>query len=595
MRRLCRKVRFSFVWLLFFFLRESSSSFSSFSSFFIKVVAMFPGLEQAAVREILARHDSNVDASMSDLFALFEASKRKGKEEQRKKQLEQTTRLLQRGFQGIDRAIIEEVVSRLGGDMELASQELLRIMADQLERDEAALLKERTKQLEAKQEEERKLRTQIVDHCVATFEVLTRAEVQEALRKHNYELPKAVAQLRQQSHARKLLNLQHIFSTASEEHLKKALESTDYDLARAFALLRGNAAVAEASQVPAVSEEEALHQSLIQLNGLDSQDKEAQDLLADMLRKNAGPDASKDEKAVEPSKSNKDVNNAADGLLPASLQVTLVASSSVRGAYGSSVELTASVSGGEATPYDWVGLFERGTEGSTSPLTWAWFAGKPVSLAFPGYGQFEARYLRKVNGVIQTLARSAPLFCGPDVKLRVEENGDNWIVHYEWDAQTEKLSSSAWIGLYTSNAPHSSYVAFQYLPTATGTLIFKRRLVNGTYEFRFFPFKFQGPLSVSQPLVVNHTDAVVCELVGEQLIVKTTLASIDPSVNNRVWVAVCFRNDDRSSKYRRFAYITKALQSFEFKAPIHSGLYECRIYDEHAKCLAKSNDFQISK
>jgi NACalpha-BTF3-like transcription factor len=495
-----------------------------------------------------------------------------------------------RGFQGIDRAVVEEVVARFGGDMELASQELLRIMAAQLERDEAALLKEKTKQLEAKQEEERKLRNQIVDHCVATFEVLTRNEVQDALRKHNYELPKAVAQLRQQSHARKLLNLQHIFSTASEEHLRKALESTDYDLGRAFALLRGSADV---PQAPAVPEEEALHQSLIQLNGLDSRDKDAQDLLADMLRKNAGPDTSDQSKAaVIPASQNKEVNNAKDGLLPASLQVTLKAAGSGRGVYGSSVELVASVTGGEATPYDWIGLFELGAPAS-SPLTWAWYAGKPVSLAFPSYGQFEARYLRKVQGVITALAHSDPLFCGPNVKLRVEESGDVWAVHYDWDSQTEKLSSSAWIGLFAKDAPTQSYFAFQYLPTASGTLNFKRRLVNGTFEFRFFPYKFQGPLSVSAPLVVNLTDSVVCERVGDQLVVKTLLASVDPAVNTRVWVAVCFRNDERSNKYRRSAYITKPAQSFEFKAPIHAGLYECRIYDENCKVLARSNDFQI--
>jgi hypothetical protein len=552
-------------------------------------MAMFAGLDERAVREILASHNSNVDASMSDLFSLYESEKRKTKDSQRKKQLEQTTKLLQRGFQGIDRVIIEEVVSRLGGDMELASQELLRIMADQLERDEAALLKEKTKKLEAKQEEERKLRGQIIDHCVTTFEVLTRTEVQEALRKHNYEVPKAVAQLRQMSHARKLVNLQHIFSTASEEHLRMALETTDYDLSRAFALLSGNADVA---QSPALPEEDVLHQSLIQLNGLDSRDKDAQDLLADMLRKNAGPDGVAAEQPQQKS-DNKDVNNAVDGLLPASL-IVFLAVSAARGVYSSSVEIVATISGGEATAYDWVGIFENNPTSSTSPLTWAWFTGKPVSLAFPSYGQFEARYLRKVNGVIKTLARTGPLFCGPDVKLRVEEVGDSWVVHYEWDDKTEKPSSSAWVGLYTKDADAQKYIAFQYLPTANGSLSFKKRLVNGSFEFRFFPYKFQGPLSVSNLLVVKMEDKVVCELVGEQLVVKTTLASIDPAVNTRIWVAVCFRNDERSHKYRRSAYITNPAQSFEFKAPIHAGLYECRIYDQDCKCLAKSNDFQIN-
>jgi hypothetical protein len=42
-----------------------------------EVMAMFAGLDETAVREILIRHHNSVDASMSDLFALYESSKRK--------------------------------------------------------------------------------------------------------------------------------------------------------------------------------------------------------------------------------------------------------------------------------------------------------------------------------------------------------------------------------------------------------------------------------------------------------------------------------------------------------------------------------------
>jgi NACalpha-BTF3-like transcription factor len=557
-------------------------------------MSMFQGLEEEKVRDILARHDSNVDAAMTDLFALYEEHKNAAKEGVRRKQLEQTTRLLQRGFAGIDRAIIEEVVARYGGDMELASQELLRIMAAQLERDEAALLQQKTKQLEAKQEEERKLRAQIIDHCVSTFDVLTREEVQETLRKFNYDLPKAVTQLRTQSQSRKLRNLQHVFSTASEEHLRRALESTEYDLSRAFALLRGSG---EKAQAPAVPEEEALQRSVVRLNQLAPEDKEAQGLLADMLRINAGPagPAVAAAAAANNNNNNKDVSNAADGALPASLTVALAASAT-RFAYGQSVELVATIGGGEATAYDWVGLFDA-QENNASPLTWSWFKpGKPVVLAFPAYGMFEARYLRKVNGEIRTLARSSVLYCGPHVQMQVDSKSspDNWVVTYAWDDKTEKLTSSAWVGLYAVGALSANYVAFQYLPAAQGSLTFKKRLVNGSFEFRFFPYKLQGPVAVSEPVVVNNVDTVAFDRVGEQLVVKTVLATLDPAVNTRVWVAVCFKNDERPNKYRRSAYVTKPAQVFEFKAPIHAGLYECRLYDDSCKLLATSAEFQVN-
>jgi hypothetical protein len=33
---------------------------------------------------------------------------------------------------------------------------------------------------------------------------------------------------------------------------------------------------------------------------------------------------------------------------------------------------------------------------------------------------------------------------------------------------------------------------------------------------------------------------------------------------------------------------------FEFKAPIHAGLYECRLYDDSCKLLATSAEFQVN-
>jgi len=408
------------------------------------------------------------------------------------------------------------------------------------------------------------------------------------LRQTNYDLPKAVAELRELSQARKLRNLTHVFSGVKDvSHIKNALELCDYDLGRAFALLT-NGDLGDAEKAPEGGDEEMLQNSLVQLN---PNNQETKEMLVDMLRKEAGPGGAKgkEEEKVDESK-NKELDEAGNGDRPGSLKVE-VNLDKTEFKYGESVEVAPVLSGGDGSSYDYVGIFAAGEINNANVLVWDWVKSKAsLKLALPSYGVFEARYLRKVDGVIQTLGASKRITCGPVLKaIAVEKVADLWKVSWKWDETSEKIGSGAWFGLYNKGADNADYLAFQYVSTKSSSLSFKSRNTNGEYEFRFFAYKLQL-MKTSEPILVNFTDSVTIEKVGAQVVLKTCLASVDPTVNRKIWVAVCFQNDTRPHKYRRYAFITSPNQSFEFKCPIHTGTYEARIYNEKSVLMVTSKE-----
>merc|ERR1712137_30294 len=551
-----------------------------------EVMQLF-NLPEEEIRDVLARHDSNVDQAMSELFERYSNAQEARKETQRAQQLSHTTEVLQRGFAGIDKGVIEAIVNKHNGDMELASQELLAVMADQLARDGQEMLKQRTAQVEQKQAEQKRLRAQELEHCKAQFDVLTEDEVISVLRKTDYDLPASVKELRELSKNRKLRNLQFVFHGVSHDHIEAALEACEYDLAQAFALLSKGS---KPDAPPVVAEEEVIQQSLAAA-AVNPSNQAAQDMVAQMLRDNMGPGAGQNE-AEQPDNivvETQDAEKPSD-----SFKVVLsVASTYFR--YGDSVEVAATVSGGDASSHDWLGLFAEGAKGTSNVLAWTW--AKSPSLTFPSYGRFEVRYLRKVGGVVQELGRSQTLTCGPVLKtLNLSDEGDFWKVSWEHDENSEKIGSGAWFGLFDASKVDNDaeYFSFRYASAAApdNTLSFKKRDTNGNFHVRFFAHRWQR-MAVSNVIEVSVQDSVEMEKVGDQVIVKTRLASVDPKVNTKMWVAVCFANDTRAKKYRRYAYITAPHESFKFKAPIHTGLYEARIYNASCDLLCKSAELNI--
>ena len=546
------------------------------------------GIPADEARQVLAKHGSSVEQAMEELFGRFEKSAAITRKKANEAQLERTTTLLERGFSSVDRSVIAEIVARHGGEIEAASNELLKVMAEQLERDEKAMLAQKTQQVEQKQEHERKLRFQIVAHCTAQFDVLTEEEVIEVLRKKNYDLPASVGDLRNMAESRKVRNLTHVFAGVPQDHIRAALADCNFDLASAFALLSSGVK----KETPPMAAESST-QSLLHIN---PDDQTTKDLLAGMLRDRAGPGQSDEADQIVPASVNRaELDAVANGEEPgASLKVILSPLNKLLH-YGESVEITVSVTGGEGSSYDWIGLFAADDEDVANVLAWSWY--KPtVKLVLPSYGRFQARYVRKVKGgVLLTLAVSEPIVCGPELSaLELVQEGDSWKCSWKRNENSEKLLSGAWFGLYAKSAANSQYLAFQYASagSSTSSLLFKRRETNGDYEVRFFPYKFQRS-AVSNSIAVSGSDQVSMERVGEQVIVKTLLASVDPTVHTKVWCGIFFANDNRTNKYRRSAYVHNAHQSFEFKCPIHTGLYEARVVDHHGKVLAKSEPLNV--
>lgn len=572
-----------------------------------EVLATFNSLPKSEVERILAKHNSNIDASIPELFSLYSELNARAQEQARRKQLAETAELLERSFAGIPRAVIEEVLARASGDIEVASEELLGLMRVQQERDEAALRAERDREAKERIEKERQARERLVDHCVVTFDLLSKAEVVEILSANAYDVARSVVVLRERSGQRKLRNLQHVFANVPESHVRAALEACDWNLANAFALLNGSAAPA----APPVPESVAINQTVAAAENAAKTDvlaaPQAKELMETLLREATGPKQVEQPAAVAASavpssspepvqhdslKALEEVASHAGGNDDSQkLRVELAVSSTLC-RYGDRVVVTSAVSGGEASSYDWIGLFEARVKDNNAPLKWQWFQPQ-VTLQLPSYGVFEVRYLRKINGKPTCLGVSQPVRCGPGVELRVEQTAHDWIVHCTWDNSSEPVSSSAWIGLYTQGAPDANYLAFNWVKRDISLPVsFLRRLVNGTYEFRLFAHKFQ-PVAFSQPLVVRQQDSVVLVRENDQCRVVTTLSSIDPAKDTRCWVAICFSNDSRPSAYRRYAYISSPLQTHVFKTPIHTGLYEARIYDSKSKVLAVSDSINI--
>jgi len=81
----------------------------------------------------------SVDGAIPALFKIYEATQQKEQETRQQLKIKETTEILQKSFALLDKAVIDEVVTRCGGDMETAAQEIMRLIKLQEEEDERRL------------------------------------------------------------------------------------------------------------------------------------------------------------------------------------------------------------------------------------------------------------------------------------------------------------------------------------------------------------------------------------------------------------------------------------------------------------------------
>jgi len=320
-------------------------------------------------------------------------------------------------------------------------------------------------------------------------------------------------------------------------------------------------------------------------------EREQAKVMQNILRDTVGPAAAHAEEKKAEEKQTDELHKIDNQPAIGSMSVSLkVATKNLR--YGDSITVETSVANGEASSYDWIGLFDPRETSNASPVHWQWF--KPmITLTPPNYGKYEIRYVRKIDGKMETIATCDSIFVGPVVTLKLEASKDEWVVHYKWQETSEPLLSSSWIALYAKGTPDDSYLAFAYLKKGMNSVSFKPRTQNGEYEFRFMAHRYAGfglGDNSAATISVKGEDSVTWERNDKELKVTTVLASIDPAKNRSCWVGLFHKNDSRSTAYRRYNYISSPTQTFTFKTMIHSGTYEARIYDESSRLLAKSEE-----
>ena len=64
-------------------------------------------------------------------------------------------------------------------------------------------------------------------------------------------------------------------------------------------------------------------------------------------------------------------------------------------------------------------------------------------------------------------------------------------------------NSGDWVALAAAGSSHSSYLAYQYVPTSGAAMSFTLPATPGTYEFRLFPTSISPPLMASASVVVQ--------------------------------------------------------------------------------------------
>ncbi len=548
------------------------------------------------MRQVLLETDSSVDRAIPLLFE-------RDTQERRREHAAEKLKLMERAFAGLPPQLIQAIVKKNDGDIDASSAELLHIMQERQEQEELALVNARKEATRQKQEQGRHARLRFVEHCVKTFDCLTRDEIVAVLSSgsggdSDAEVSKVVAKLTGLSNERKARNLAAIFARVPRADIVRALESCAYDMQTACETLT-NRVAADAHTRPDMSLKDQLdrtvHEALDAMGKPATADAEDAQLLQSMIRRAIGPSAESpqpDQQQHEQQQQQLDLDAVMNQTPVDGLRVVLE-TDAVNFPYGSSVPVRVVATDGAVSTYDWIALCTP-EQPAGAYLSYQWYQ-PTLSFALPAYGTFELRFMRKQDGQHQCLARSEPLLCGPAVALdtTVSADGSVWSVTWATPAQgSEAVTSSAWIGLYDVAAAHASFIAFQYVSLDSRTLDFKAPRKNGQYVFRFFARRF-GLVAVSAPVAVQKDDTVTLRHEGSTLLVDVSLATVDPVERKRCWVGVFFSNEDRSSYYRRYAWLSKSADRFSFKTPIHAGTYEVRVYDEKNLVVAKSDSFVV--
>lgn len=532
-----------------FFLLENSSSFSSF---------FFPPVVNVNMQRTLIAVGNSADTAIP---LLFEADRKRRASNNHQEKVA----LMRKAFAGLSPAIVQEIVERNDGDVELSSRELLAHM----ERQQA----EMEKDLAVAQ------RARFVEHAKIKFDVLSTEEIEQGIGAE-LNVAEAVARLTELSNARKSRNLTAMFPRRDAEDVLAVLQSCGYDVEAACLRLLSSSEADDASPIVVDAAEQLNVTIRDAIQAMDQPDAATEAALQHLLRETLGPAVAAAAAAAVEEKPCERVPMVADQ--EEGLAISLETESR-HFPQGSEVRCRVLASGGAISSYDWVTMatVDQPDEQYT---TWQW--SKPVLTFAPTHGVWELRYIRRLNGKAHVLARTS-FTVGPKVSLNIDRTETQWDVTWTAGVDGEPVTDSAWMGLYERSAPHNAYLAFHYVHSTTRTASFKAPRQNGTYEVRFFASRF-AMIARSEPITLQASDAIRVAVEG----VKTLVDAVAVSQAS-CWVGIFHYNDDSHSRYRRYSWMTAPQETFSFKTPIHSGNYCARLYSRNNVLLAQSEMFTI--
>jgi len=581
-----------------------------------EVKASFPLLPHNEIVRILSENEWNVDHSIESLFAASE------REEQRAihaREEEKRSRYL---------AAQERACAALEGM--LTPEAKIRLL-DMLEENEGDVEETVDQFLRNHNEPQKTIEQQHAELAIACFDRvpnnINRTDVDEALQQFNWDLELACADLLKKSQQRKIQNLRLFCQKANKivsgERLEQALISNDWDVRKAHAALMRVVEEGDVDHQVNPADDFASRSIRLQSNIQKTMRNDAA-----VLRENLNArvrDEALQRLAPKP--------NALERLPPPVVEEEMLAASSMDASMGKPSQLqpteaddqhsiTISLSANRLdrsdtlsatwqsmdssfvhNSYDWIGLYKVGANAYT---TYQWVKGKEVQFALyrAEYGEYLLKYISNKK---QCLAVSPKFKIGPVYNLtpilsHKEKTEEPQVVLKIEQKSGDAASSYAWVGMYqmvgNQPSPSKSYYTYQrWNPSNPEAIVFQIPKA-GIWEFRLFPSNdYQHAASCIQE--VNGDDRLHLRL-DDKLAVPQIFVDVDlrtrDIAKDSPWIGVYKVNESSTKAYRRYKAITVNGQStIQFKAPIHTGEYEVRLFadGDYSRVLAKSNSISI--
>eukprot|EP01092_Planopodium_desertum_P008331 TRINITY_DN3458_c0_g1_i1.p1 TRINITY_DN3458_c0_g1~~TRINITY_DN3458_c0_g1_i1.p1 ORF type:complete len:632 (+),score=176.66 TRINITY_DN3458_c0_g1_i1:190-1896(+) len=277
---------------------------------------------------------------------------------------------------------------------------------------------------------------------------------------------------------------------------------------------------------------------------------------------------------------------------PSDLEIKLEAPERVD--VGNKFEVTfEKIKGLKSSTWDWIALCKEGSELSE----WVTYQWRPTadkaSLVFTApteYGTYEFRYM---NADKQKIATSNKMIVGPEIELSIAEKDD--IINIKWLQKTGNSYPSSWIGFYRkSQKSNEKYIEYHYCKDAIANVLkFKKPKNAGHFEFRFITNGYSHAAATTY--VIFGDDKVDASVRSPgNIALKLSLQTVDPLTDN-VWVGIYLVTEPRNNYYRRWKKVSKRDEEILFsKGPYTAGIYEARVFANSSyDVVVKSASFEV--